>query len=88
MGEILEGIHSFDFSESRNHGMELWFINCPEGVVLVDTGMGDEVLGMVEAELGSLGKGWGDVTAVLITHRHGDHVRNLARVKELTSAMV
>jgi glyoxylase-like metal-dependent hydrolase (beta-lactamase superfamily II) len=88
MVEIMEGIHSIDFSESKNHGMELWFLDCPEGIVLVDTGMGDEVLGMVEAELGSLGKGWGDVKTVLITHRHGDHVRNLAKVKELTGAPV
>jgi glyoxylase-like metal-dependent hydrolase (beta-lactamase superfamily II) len=88
MVEIMEGIHSIDFSESKNHGMELWFLDCPEGITLVDTGMGDEVLGMVEAELGSLGKGWGDVEAVLITHRHGDHVRNLAKVKELTGARV
>ncbi len=88
MVEIMEGIHSIDFSESKNHGMELWFLDCPEGVVLVDTGMGDVVLVMVEAVLGSLGKGWGDVEAVLITHRHGDHVRNLAKVKELTGAPV
>jgi glyoxylase-like metal-dependent hydrolase (beta-lactamase superfamily II) len=88
MVKIMEGIHSIDFSESKNHGMELWFLDCPDGIILVDTGMGDEVLGMLEAELGSLGKGWSDVEAVLITHRHGDHVRNLAKVKELTGATI
>ena len=88
MVEIMDGIHSIDFSESKNHGMELWFLDCPEGIVLIDTGMGDEVLDIVEAELGSLGKGWGDVKTILITHRHGDHVRNLAKVKERTGAPV
>ncbi len=88
MVEIMDGIHSIDFSESKNHGMELWLLDCPEGVLLIDTGMGDDVLGMIEAELGSLGNGWGDVKAVLITHRHGDHVRNLAKVKALTGAPV
>ncbi len=88
MVEIMDGIHSIDFSESKNHGRELWFLDCPEGIVLIDTGMGDEVLDIVEAELGSLGKGWGDVKTILITHRHGDHVRNLAKVKELTGATV
>jgi glyoxylase-like metal-dependent hydrolase (beta-lactamase superfamily II) len=88
MVKIMEGIHSIDFSESKNHGMELWLLDCPEGIILVDTGMGDEVLDMLEAELGSLGKGWSDVEAVLITHRHGDHVRNLAKVKELTGAPI
>ena len=47
MVEILKGIHSIDFSESKNHGMELWFLDCPEGIILIDTGMGDEVLEMV-----------------------------------------
>ena len=85
---VLEGVHSFDFSEKKNHGMELWFLDCPEGVVLIDTGMGDQVLDMVENELISLGKKWDDISAVLITHRHGDHIRNLAKVKELTGAPV
>jgi glyoxylase-like metal-dependent hydrolase (beta-lactamase superfamily II) len=85
---VLEGVHSFDFSEKKNHGMELWFLDCPEGVILIDTGMGDQVLDMVENELISLGKNWGDISAVLITHRHGDHIRNLAKVKELTGAHV
>ncbi len=88
MVSILEGIHSFDFSEKKNHGMELWFLDCPKGVILIDTGMGDQVLDMVENELNSLRKTWRDISAVLITHRHGDHIRNLAKVKELTGAPV
>jgi glyoxylase-like metal-dependent hydrolase (beta-lactamase superfamily II) len=88
MVKIIDGIHSIDFSESKNHSMELWLLDCPDGVVLIDTGMGDEVLEMIEAELDSLGKGWGDVKTVLITHRHGDHVRNLAKAKKLTEAPV
>lgn len=88
MVEILKGIHSIDFSESQNHGMELWILDCSEGTVLVDTGMGEEVLGKIESELISFGKDWGDVEAILITHRHGDHIGNLKRVKKLTEAKV
>ena len=88
MVEVLKGIHSIDFSEEKNHGMELWVLDCPEGPVLIDTGMGDPVLGEIEGVLSSLGKGWGDVKAVLITHKHGDHIRNLAKVKELTGAPI
>ena len=84
MVEIMDGVHSIDFSEKKNHGMELWILECSEGTVLVDTGMGDEVLGEIEGVLTSYNKGWGDVEAILITHRHGDHIRNLAKVKELT----
>jgi len=40
----------------------------------------------IEAELSSMGKAWRDVEIVLITHRHGDHIGNLKRVKELTNA--
>jgi glyoxylase-like metal-dependent hydrolase (beta-lactamase superfamily II) len=88
MVEIMEGIHSIDFSEARNHRMELWVLDCPEGTVLVDTGMGDQVLEEMEEILSGFGKGWEDVGAILITHRHGDHVRNLERVRGLTGARV
>ena len=88
MVEIMDGIHSLDFSERKNHDMELWVLECSEGTVLVDTGMGDEVLGDIEGVLTSYNKGWSDVVAILITHRHGDHIRNLAKVKELTGAKV
>jgi glyoxylase-like metal-dependent hydrolase (beta-lactamase superfamily II) len=88
MVKIMEGIHSIDFSEARNHGMELWVLDCPEGTVLVDTGMGDQVLDDINETLSSFGKKWTDVEAVLITHRHGDHVRNLEKVRELTGARI
>jgi glyoxylase-like metal-dependent hydrolase (beta-lactamase superfamily II) len=88
MVEVLKGIRSIDFSEKQDHGMELWVLDCPEGTVLVDTGMGDTVLEKIEAELAAIGKKWKDVRLVLITHRHGDHIRNLKRVKELTGARV
>ena len=88
MVEVLEGIYSIDFSEAQNHGLELWVLNCPEEVVLVDTGMGETAIDLIEAELASIGKTWVDVEIVLITHRHGDHIRNLKKVKNLTGARV
>jgi len=88
MVEILEGVHSIDFSEAQDHSRELWVLDCPEGVVLIDTGMGEATLDKIEAELALIGKTWRDVEVVLITHRHGDHTRNLKRVRELTNARV
>jgi len=88
MVEILEGVHSIDCSEEQDHSRELWILSCHEGVVLIDTGMGEETLGKIEAELASIGKNWKDVDVILITHRHGDHTRNLKKVKELTNASV
>jgi len=88
MVEVLEGVHSIDFSEAQDHSRELWVLDCPEGVVLVDTGMGETTLEKIKAELALIGKTWRDVEVVLITHRHGDHTRNLKRVRELTNARV
>ena len=88
MVKVLDGIHSIDFSEEENHGMELWILDCPEGTVLVDTGMREKALKLIEAELKSMGKAWSDIETVLITHKHGDHISNLAKVKELTGARI
>jgi glyoxylase-like metal-dependent hydrolase (beta-lactamase superfamily II) len=86
--EVLKGIHSIDFSEASNHGMELWILNCNDGVILIDTGMRELALQKIESELKSIGKNWKDITKVLITHKHGDHISNLAKIKEITKAEI
>ena len=88
MVEVLEGVHSIDLSEAGDHSLECWVLNCGEGVVLIDAGMQEDALDKIGAELSSIGKGWGDVDLVLITHKHGDHIKNLPRVKELTGAPI
>jgi len=50
--------------------------------------MQESAIEKIGAELESIGKSWRDVEAVLITHKHGDHIRNLPRVKGLTGAEV
>jgi glyoxylase-like metal-dependent hydrolase (beta-lactamase superfamily II) len=42
----------------------------------------------IAAELKSMGKKWSDIKAILITHKHGDHIRNLRQLVELTGAPV
>lgn len=88
MVKVTECIYSIDFSDARNHGRELWFLDCVEGIVLIDTGMKEPVIKMIEDELKSIGKEWNDIKLILITHRHGDHISNLAKVKDLTGAPV
>jgi glyoxylase-like metal-dependent hydrolase (beta-lactamase superfamily II) len=39
-------------------------------------------------EIRRLGRGWRDVKLILLTHRHGDHINNLSRLKEMTGADV
>jgi glyoxylase-like metal-dependent hydrolase (beta-lactamase superfamily II) len=50
--------------------------------------MAPTAIDKIESELKGTGKGWKDIKAVLITHKHGDHVRNLAKIKELSGAEV
>ena len=88
MVEILEGVYSVDHSEARDHSMESWILDCDDGVVLVDGGMTGQHVKNLEAELKVMGKGWGDVKLILVTHKHGDHINNLPRLVELTGAPV
>jgi glyoxylase-like metal-dependent hydrolase (beta-lactamase superfamily II) len=88
MVEIIEGVHAIDFSEEGGEAMELWILDCPEGTLLVDTGMRELAIERIDAELSSIGKTWSDIEKILITHRHGDHISNLKRAHELTGAEV
>ena len=88
MVEVLKDVYSMDHSEAKDHSRETWLLNCKEGVVVIDAGMKPDAVERITSELSSFGKGWKDVKLVLITHKHGDHVKNLPRVKELTSAPI
>ena len=88
MAKILENVYSMDHSADKNHSMESWILDCGEGTILIDGGMTPEHVNNIEAELKSIGKSWGDVKAILITHKHGDHINNLPKLVELTGAPV
>jgi len=88
MVEVLKGVHTIDLSEAGRLSLECYLLDCPEGVVLVDTGMQESAVDRIGAELDSMRRSWRDIEAVLITHKHGDHIRNLPKVKELTGAEV
>ena len=88
MVEVLKGVHTIDLSEAGRLSLECYLLDCPEGVVLIDTGMQESAVEKIGTELKSMGRSWRDIGAVLITHKHGDHIRNLPKVKELTGAEV
>ncbi len=88
MVEILDGVYSLDHSEARDHSMESWILDCGEGVVLVDGGMTGQHVQSIGDELNGIGRKWGDVKLILVTHKHGDHINNLPRLVELTGAPV
>ncbi|HEX9915006.1 MAG TPA: MBL fold metallo-hydrolase [Candidatus Bathyarchaeia archaeon] len=85
---MLENVYSIDHSEAGDHSLETWVLNCGKGVVLIDGGMRENAVENIGKELKSMGKGWGDVKLILVTHKHGDHVKNLPRLVELTGAPV
>ncbi len=84
----LKGIHTIDNSEAKNHGMECWALDCGECVVLIDGGMTPQHVDNIAAELKTMKKTWKDVKLILVTHKHGDHTKNLSKLKELTGAPV
>ncbi|MDP2901284.1 MAG: MBL fold metallo-hydrolase [Candidatus Bathyarchaeota archaeon] len=84
----LKGIYTIDHSEAGDHSLETWVLDCPEGTVLVDGGMTPQAIENIAAELKSMKKTWKDVKLILVTHKHGDHVKNLPKLKELTGAPV
>jgi glyoxylase-like metal-dependent hydrolase (beta-lactamase superfamily II) len=49
------------------------------GLTLVDTGP-DHSVSPITAQLAEIGAGWDDVTDVILTHHHPDHVGGLAEV--------
>lgn len=88
MVKVLENVYSMDHSEAGDHSLETWILDCGEGVVLIDGGMRENAVDNIGEELESIGRGWGDVRLILVTHKHGDHVKNLPRLVELTGAPV
>ena len=78
--EIAEGVHH------TNLGAGVYIIDRDE-VTIVDTGVpgkSDHVLGALR----QIGRSPADVTNILITHYHQDHVGNLAPLVDVTQAQV
>lgn len=70
------------------HGMfHLLYDVARREAVLIDTGMFGE-MSRVAGILREIGLDWTGIKAILLTHGHLDHTGNLARLKELTGALV
>lgn len=80
--------HTIDNSEEKNHGMECWILDCKEGLILIDGGMTPQHVDNIAAELAKMKKTWRDIRLILVTHKHGDHTKNLPKLVELTGAPV
>jgi glyoxylase-like metal-dependent hydrolase (beta-lactamase superfamily II) len=63
---------------------EVYIIECDGGLILIDVGFTNKCLKKIGDELEDMGKSWGDIKLVLITHAHSDHINNLTKILELT----
>jgi glyoxylase-like metal-dependent hydrolase (beta-lactamase superfamily II) len=83
MTQITERIRCVEVARADGLITQVYILSCEGGIILVDVGFTQLCLNNISAELREIGKGWGDVRMVLITHAHGDHIDNLERVLEL-----
>jgi hydroxyacylglutathione hydrolase len=86
--EVMKGLRVVEIAKADGLDTEVYVLECDGGLILVDVGFTPQCLGSIQAELDEMGKTWGDVEMIIITHAHGDHIDNLPRVRELTGAEV
>jgi len=88
MVEVLEGLRTVEIAKADGLDTEVYILECDGGLILVDVGFTPACHASIQAELDSMGVGWGDIKMIIITHAHGDHIDNLPQVKALTDAEV
>jgi len=84
----MKGLRVVDVAKADGLDTEVYILVCEGGLILVDVGFTPQCLDSIQAELDEMGKTWGDIEMIIITHAHGDHVDNLPQVRELTGAEV
>ncbi|GAB2578058.1 hydrolase [Paractinoplanes abujensis] len=80
--EVVDGVFELSLGFVNMH-----LVVTDDGVVLVDTGLPRNAK-RIDRALHGLRKQIGDVTAVLLTHHHFDHVGNVADVRRRSGARV
>ena len=82
MNTIVPGVHQVGSSAVNS-----FIIDGDEGVTLVDTGLPRRHGAIVEA-LGAIGRSPDDVSAIVVTHSHADHVGGAAALASKSGAAV
>jgi len=84
----MRGLRAVEIAKADGLDTEVYILECDGGLILVDVGFTPRCQENIETELDEMGKTWGDVEMIIITHAHGDHIVNLPQVKKLTGAEV
>jgi len=84
MVKVTERIRAVDVERADGLSTKVYILDCEGGLILIDAGFTQRCIHNIEAELKGMGKTWGDIKLILITHAHGDHVANLPKILELT----
>ena len=67
----------------------MFLFRARDGCILLDTGIkGEKSLQSLAAALRSLGLGWGDLTEILVSHLHPDHIGAAAEIRRRSGAPV
>ncbi|BEL12478.1 MBL fold metallo-hydrolase [Actinoplanes sichuanensis] len=82
MREVVDGVFELHMGYVNVH-----LVVTDDGVVLVDTGLPGRSP-LIERGLRGIKRSFGEVTAILVTHHHADHVGSLAALRERTGARV
>ncbi|MEV0898577.1 MBL fold metallo-hydrolase [Actinoplanes sp. NPDC049802] len=82
MLEVVDGVF-----ELRLGYVNVHVVVTDDGVVLVDTGLPGRSP-LIERGLKNIRRSLGEVTAILVTHHHPDHVGSLAELRRRTGARV
>ncbi|MFC4064839.1 MBL fold metallo-hydrolase [Actinoplanes subglobosus] len=82
MREVVDGVF-----ELRLGYVNVHLVVTDDGVVLVDTGLPGRSP-LIERGLHGIRRSLGEVTTILVTHHHPDHVGSLATLRERTGARV
>ncbi len=84
----MKGLRAVEVAKADGLDTEVYILEYEDGLMLVDVGFTPKCLENIERELDVMGRTWGDVKIIIITHAHGDHIDNLPQVRELTGAEV
>ncbi|GIW07247.1 MAG: MBL fold metallo-hydrolase [Dehalococcoidia bacterium] len=80
---VLPGIVRLRFVDERNFAVSAYLLTGDDGCVLVDSGFaGEAAAAALEAQLRSVGRTLGDISTIVLTHLHHDHVGQALRLAE------